>query len=286
MSSVFGEPGYAPLPDGRRLHHVSQGEGRPVVVLESGLGASRVEWGLVMPALAERTRVVAYDRAGLGRSDRDPHRRDLERMVEDLGHLLDHLGEDRYVLAGHSLGGPIIRSYAAAHPERVAGLVLVDQAAEDLDIYYRKDVRAMTLGVQSVMAGLAALGVRVVPAELRRILALFPPDMRAEALAEMTRPSEFRATLAEYAALAEGFARLRSSQAALPPVPVTAISGALSPSKVESRVRPDLVASHRRLVEAHPHGRHVLAERSGHMVPQDEPGVVVAEILRIVAGPV
>ncbi|MEV8636792.1 alpha/beta hydrolase [Streptosporangium sp. NPDC051023] len=283
MSSVFGEPGYAPLPDGRRLHYVGQGEGRPVVVLESGLGASRVEWGLVMPAIAERTRVVAYDRAGLGRSDPDPHRRDLERMVEDLGHLLDHLGEERYILAGHSLGGPIIRSYAAANPERVAGLILIDQAAEDLDIYYRKGTRAMALGLQSIMAGLAALGVKVVPAEVRRILALFPPAMQAEALAEMTRPSEFRATRAEYAALAEGFTRLRSSKAALPPVPVTAISGALSPGKVERRVRPELIASHRRLVEAQPNGRHVLAERSGHMVPQDEPGLVVAEILRLVA---
>ncbi|MEV7013523.1 alpha/beta hydrolase [Streptosporangium sp. NPDC051022] len=282
MSSVFGEVGYAPLPDGRRLHYVGRGEGRPVVVLESGLGASRVEWGLVMPAVAERTRVVAYDRAGLGRSDRDPHRRHLERMVEDLGHLLDHLGEERYVLAGHSLGGPIIRSYAAAHPERVAGLVLVDQAAEELDLYHRKGIRAVTMAVHSVMAGLAALGVKIVPAELRRILALFPPDMQAEALAEMTRPSELRATLAEYAALAEGFARLRSSKAALPPVPVTVISGVLSPSRVERRVRPELVASHRRLAEAQPHGRHVLARRSGHMVPQDEPDLVVAEILRLI----
>ncbi|SEM62083.1 alpha/beta fold hydrolase [Nonomuraea pusilla] len=285
MSSVFGDSGYARLPDGRRLHHVSQGEGRPVVVLESGLGASRVEWGLVMPAIAEHTRVVAYDRAGLGRSDRDPHRRDLDRIVEDLGHLLDRLGEDRYILAGHSLGGPIIRSYASAHPERVAGLVLIDQAAEDLDIYYKRGMRAVAMGAQSVMAGLATFGVKVVPGEVRRVLALFPPDMRAEALAEMTRPSEFRAARAEYAALAEGFARLRSSTGALPPVPITAISGALTPSKVEKRLRPELIASHRRLVEAQPHGRHVLAERSGHMVPQDEPDLVIAEILRLVTRP-
>lgn len=283
MSSIFGEPGYVTLPDRRRLHYVSQGEGQPVVVLESGLGASRVEWGLVMPAIAERTRVVAYDRAGLGRSDRDPHRRDLERMTEDLGHLLDHLGEERYVLAGHSLGGPIIRSYALAHPERVAALVLIDQAAEDLDYYYRRGARAMALAAQSVMGGLATLGAKIVPAEVRRVLALFPADMQAEALAEMTRPSEIRGTRAEFAALAEGFARLRSSTAALPPVPITAISGALAPSKVEKRVRPELVASHRRLVEAQPQGRHVMAEQSGHMIPQDEPDVVVAEILRLIA---
>ncbi|MFI7534157.1 alpha/beta fold hydrolase [Streptosporangium sp. NPDC049376] len=282
MSSVFGEQGYATLPDGRRLHHVSQGQGRPVVVLESGLGASRVEWGLVMPLVAERTRVVAYDRAGFGRSDRDAHRRDLDRMVEDLGHLLDALGEERYILAGHSLGGPIIRSYAAANPGRVAGLVLVDQAVEDLDFYYWRSVRAMTMAMQSVVIGLARLGVKVVPAELRRVLALFPREMRQEALAEMTSVAELRTTRAEYAALAGGLARLRDSGAALPPVPVTAISGALSPSKVERRFRPALVAAHRKLAEAQPLGRHVLAERSGHMVPQDEPGLVAEEILKLV----
>ncbi|MBB4913472.1 alpha/beta fold hydrolase [Streptosporangium saharense] len=285
MPSVFGDPGYAPLPDGRRLHYVSQGfsqgEGRPVVVLESGLGASRVEWGLVMPLVAERTRVVAYDRAGLGRSTPDRHRRDLERMVEDLGRLLDHLGEERYVLAGHSLGGPILRAYAAANPGRVAGLVLIDQAVEDLPFYYWRSVRALSLAVQTVTIGLAGLGVKIVPKEVRRILALFPKEMRREALAEMTRASELRATRAEYAALPEGFARLRASEITLPPVPVTVISGALAPSKLERRFRPELVAAHRRLAEAQPMGRHVLAERSGHMVPQDEPGLVAEEILRL-----
>ncbi|MFI6393629.1 alpha/beta fold hydrolase [Nonomuraea sp. NPDC050547] len=281
MSSVFGDSRYATLPDGRRLHHVTQGSGGPVVVLESGLGATRTEWGLVLPALAKHTTVVAYDRAGLGRSDRDPARRDLERMVADLGHLLDHLGAGPYILAGHSLGGPIIRSYAAAHPERVAALVLIDQAAEDLDIYYARRTRAVALALQSVLIVLSRLGVKTITSEVRRILRLFPPDMRAEAVAEMTRASELRATRAEYEALAEGLAPLRDSTRPLPPVPVTAISGALAPTAMERRVRPDLIASHRRLVAALPYGRHVVAGKSGHMVPQDEPELVIEEIVRL-----
>ncbi|MEV4892889.1 alpha/beta hydrolase [Nonomuraea sp. NPDC055795] len=281
MSSVFGDSRYATLPDGRRLHHVAQGSGGPVVVFESGLGATRTEWGLVLPGLAKHTTVVAYDRAGLGRSDRDPARRDLERMVADLGHLLDHLGAGPYLLAGHSLGGPIIRGYAAAHPERVAALVLIDQAAEDLDIYYARRTRAAALALQSVLIVLSRLGVKTITSEVRRILRLFPPDMRAEAVAEMTRASELRATRAEYEALAEGLARLRDSTRPLPPVPVTAISGALAPTAIERRVRPDLIASHRRFVAALPHGRHVVAGKSGHMVPQDEPELVIEEIVRL-----
>lgn len=281
MSNVFGEPGYAALPDGRRLQYVSQGSGGPVVVLESGLGASRTEWGLVMPSLAKHTRVVAYDRAGYGGSDRDPHRRDLSRIVEDLHHLLAHLGAESYILAGHSLGGPIIRAYAAAHPERVAGLVLIDQAAEDLDFYYERGRRILGLGVQSAMIGLAAVGVKVVPAEVRRVIALFPPQMRVAAMREMTRPSEIRAARAEFSALAGGFARLRDHPGELPDVPVTVITGTLAPTRFEQKARPVLLASHRRVAEAAPQGRHVMAEHAAHMVPQDQPEVVIDEIVRL-----
>ncbi|MER6943032.1 alpha/beta hydrolase [Nonomuraea sp. NPDC000554] len=281
MSSVFGESAFTRLPDGRRLHHVTRGSGGPVVVLEAGLGATRTEWGLVLPGLAERTRVVAYDRAGMGRSDRDPGRRHLQRMVEDLGHLLDHLGEERYVLAGHSLGGPIIRAYAAERPERVAALVLIDQAAEEMAHYYKPGTRILGAGLYRGLAALSSVGVKYVPAEIRRLMALFPPQMAAEALAEMTRPAEMRAAAAEMSALAEGFARLRDSGRPLPPVPVTAISGALASSKMERRLRLELVDCHRRLAEALPYGRHVTAKRSGHMIPQDEPELVVEEILRL-----
>ncbi|MFI6500693.1 alpha/beta fold hydrolase [Nonomuraea typhae] len=153
MHSAFGEPGFARLPDGRRLHYGTQGSGEPTVVFEAGLGGSRTGWGLVLPMVAKSARAVAYDRAGLGRSDRDPHRRDLDRMAADLGHLLDHLGSERYILAGHSLGGPIVRTYAAACPERVAGLLLVDQAAEDVGYYYKRAPRVMALTVQTVLVG-------------------------------------------------------------------------------------------------------------------------------------
>lgn len=105
--------------------------------------------------------------------------------------------------------------------------------------------------------------------------------MQAQALAEMGRASEIRAARVEFAALAGGLALLRDSAAPLPPVPITAISGGLSPSKLEQRLRPAFVASHRRLVDAQPLGRHVIAERAGHMVPQDEPAVVIDEILRL-----
>lgn len=286
MTSVFGEPGHATTADGRRLHFVSQGSGEAVVVFESGMGASRTEWGLVLPAVAAHTRAVAYDRAGLGRSPFDRARRDLDRMAADLGALLDHLGAERYVLVAHSLGGPIVRTYAMAHPERIAGLVLVDQSTEGLDIMYARGRNTVARAMLAGMHGMARVGVRYLPAEMRRVMELFPPDMRAEMEPEHTSAATVRATRAEFAALPDGFRKLRDTgtAAALPPVPITLISGAGGGSAKEIAMRVPFVAEHRKLAEELPHGRHVLAERTGHMVPQDRPDVVIEEILAVVRG--
>ncbi|MEU7001739.1 alpha/beta hydrolase [Nonomuraea sp. NPDC046570] len=279
-TSVFGAPGRVTLPDGRRLYHVSQGEGEPVVVLEAGLGGSRADWGLVLAGIATSTKVVAYDRAGLGRSDPDTARRDVGRMAEDLGHLLDGLGAERYLLVGHSLGGPIIRAYAARHPARVAGLVLIDPADETLDMYYSLKHRLLVRGICLAMELLSRAGYRKLPGG-SRAAELFPPEMRAEAEPELTSPGSLRASRAEATALADGLRELRAAPGTLPPVPVTVISGALSRSRGEAARHDDLVAAHRAFAESLPHGRHVMAERSGHMIQQDQPNIVIEEILRL-----
>jgi hypothetical protein len=69
--------------DGRHLHLERHGEGEPVVVCVSGMGVSRSMWGGVIPLVAQATTIVAYDRAGLGRSDPDPRPRTLGRLADD-----------------------------------------------------------------------------------------------------------------------------------------------------------------------------------------------------------
>ena len=91
-------------------------------------------------AVAARTTTVAYDRSGLGRSSHDPAPRVLSRLVDDLVDVLDHLGDGPFVLVGHSWGGPIVRCAAAEVPDRVAGLVLVDQTDERCDLFFAKSV--------------------------------------------------------------------------------------------------------------------------------------------------
>ncbi len=71
---------------GFRLHlHVSGSTAdTPTVILEGGAGLGSVTWAWVQPRIAERTRVVAYDRAGVGWSDRGPEPRDGRQIAVEL----------------------------------------------------------------------------------------------------------------------------------------------------------------------------------------------------------
>jgi pimeloyl-ACP methyl ester carboxylesterase len=121
---------------GYRLHINCVGErrpGTPTVVLEDGsAGVGSVDWRPVQALLAPATRVCAYDRAGLGWSDPGPAPRTAGRVATELHALLRGAGEvGPYVLAGHSLGGYFNRAYLGAHPDEVAGMVLIDTSHED-----------------------------------------------------------------------------------------------------------------------------------------------------------
>src|SRR5699024_12787823 len=70
--------------DGRQLRAVVAGTGTDLVVLEAGLGAAALTWGPVMEHLAPHCRVLAYDRAGYGRSHPGPGARDLSPLHDAL----------------------------------------------------------------------------------------------------------------------------------------------------------------------------------------------------------
>jgi len=85
-----------------------------------------------LAGIARTTRVCAWDRAGFGFSDASGERQTLEATSADLLRLLDAAGiHGPYVLVGHSAGGFESMMIADRHPERVAGLVLVDSTVPD-----------------------------------------------------------------------------------------------------------------------------------------------------------
>jgi pimeloyl-ACP methyl ester carboxylesterase len=116
--------------NGRQMHIYCSGAGSPAVVIETGASASWLGWQGVQPQLAQVTRVCTYDRAGHGWSEPRPVPRDAESTVRELHALLDQAGVQRpLVLAGHSLGGLLVREYAQEFPAEVAGAALIDSSS-------------------------------------------------------------------------------------------------------------------------------------------------------------
>jgi pimeloyl-ACP methyl ester carboxylesterase len=109
---------------GRKLHLYCTGAGTPTVVLTAGGGAFSIDWALVQPKVAEKTRVCSYDRAGLAWSDPGPADETVEQTISDLHLLLKNGGEKGpYLLVGASVAGIYIQAYQRAFPQEVAGLV-------------------------------------------------------------------------------------------------------------------------------------------------------------------
>lgn len=129
QTTPYPAPGRLVPIDGRRLHFHCTGTGSPTVVLEAGGGAFAIDWALVQPQVAASTRVCAYDRAGLGFSERSPSYEVVEQIVSDLHSGLLAAGEKGpYVLVGASIGGIYIRAYQRTYPGEVAALVFTNSA--------------------------------------------------------------------------------------------------------------------------------------------------------------
>jgi pimeloyl-ACP methyl ester carboxylesterase len=126
-------PGFGELVDvdGRQVHVRRMGApaAGPTVVFESGLSSPLEMWSHVQTAVAESAPTISYDRAGIGRSEAGELPRTAERISGEFERLLDVLDvRGPLVLVGHSYGGMLLRAFAQRHPDRVAGVVLVDSA--------------------------------------------------------------------------------------------------------------------------------------------------------------
>ncbi|ARZ71824.1 hypothetical protein SMD11_6248 [Streptomyces albireticuli] len=284
-----GIPGTARTRDGRELFFMehpgpADGGGRATVVFEGGLASPRSYWALVQRAVAGSARAVVYDRSGLGRSAPDPSgRRHLARLADDLGDLLDHLGPGPFVLVGHSWGGPVVRLAAAARPERIAGLVLVDPTDETCDLLFEPSIRRLERVRYRAALLLARLGVFGLL--FRKVTAALPPDAAADMRAEAFTVAAVRTMGAEQARVEADLRALLGRPPGLGDLPVTVISATRPTPGMSAQARKAVNESHAYRARQSPRGRHVLARQADHMVPTSEPGVVVTETERLLGAP-
>lgn len=108
------------------LHVEVWGSGSTPLVLGHGFGGSARNFRPQARELSSNHLVVLFDARGHARSDApaDPAQYEPDRFVTDVLRVIDHVGAERAVVGGLSMGAGIALRIALAHPERVAGLLL------------------------------------------------------------------------------------------------------------------------------------------------------------------
>jgi pimeloyl-ACP methyl ester carboxylesterase len=120
--------------NGTRLHYVSGGKGSPLILL-GGWPQTWWQFHKIMPALAERYRVVAVDIRGMNLSGKPVGGYDKKTMARDIYELTKKLGHTRVDIAGHDIGAMIGYSFAANHPHAIRKLALLDVPHPDESLY-------------------------------------------------------------------------------------------------------------------------------------------------------
>ena len=120
------------LPDAR-VRYWRGGRGDPLVFVHGFGTEAAVNWHAQLDQFVRRFEVIAPDLPGFGGSERLAEGNGIALQVRCLRTLLDDLGVPRASLIGHSMGGWVSLAFAAAHPERVSRLVVVDAAGLRFD---------------------------------------------------------------------------------------------------------------------------------------------------------
>jgi pimeloyl-ACP methyl ester carboxylesterase len=140
--------------DGHRIAYADEGRGAPLVlpawwVSHLERESENPEYRRFFKALAERVRVVRYDRLGVGMSDRVSREFTLAAELADFEALVEHLGSERVHLFGFSCGGPTALAFAARHPERVGKIVLYASYLEGAKVAKDKVKQALAALVRA-----------------------------------------------------------------------------------------------------------------------------------------
>lgn len=232
----------------------------PAILLESGGGLDSTEWNALAPRLARETgaTVIAYDRAGFGKSDLPETKYDLREDTAALWRGLRTLGLDRnLILVGHSYGGFLIRFEAAEHRDSVLGLIFVDPfTVEFVDIF----------GIEYC--------------NNHPMMGKLPFDTsHPETLSKVQRAA-VRMGGAPGSNLAEKIDIMR--KAVVPegiPVRVITAGTAFLPKPEEQKAWRE---SHERLTASIKGAKLVVAEKSGHMIPYSQPDLLISVISEVV----
>jgi pimeloyl-ACP methyl ester carboxylesterase len=111
---------------GVRVHYKSLGEGKAALVFVHGWCCDLTFWRYQVPALDGKVRLVLIDLPGHGKSDRPKREYTMDFFARAVNAVLADAGVEKAVLAGHSMGTPVVRQFYRLYPKKTAGLIAVD----------------------------------------------------------------------------------------------------------------------------------------------------------------
>ncbi|MFH8406002.1 alpha/beta fold hydrolase [Streptomyces sp. NPDC018019] len=280
-------PGRMLRVDGTVLHVLREGSG-PVCVLSGGLGLGWFDWDPVVARLAPHRTVVRFDRPGLGLSAPAPGPPTAAGEAGRIAHVLDALGlPGPCTVVGHSLAAFHAEAFARLHPDRAAGLVLVDGSVEE-DARPRLPRTVRTAWAGGLASVLSAAGLPRAFGPAARRLTVRASTVRThprgphEAGAYRTSRVLRACALenATYAYQAAEVAALRPGHPlrGLPVTVLAAYDGSETPRELRWLER-------QRALAAELGGTFAVAAPAGHLVMADAPDAVATAVLTLTADP-
>jgi pimeloyl-ACP methyl ester carboxylesterase len=134
---------------GVKLAYEERGVGKPPFVFIHGWTCNRSFFAPQAEHFERRHRVVSLDLRGHGESDKPPGAYPISAYVDDIAFLIGELGLGKVVAVGHSMGGITVLELGAAHPDKVAAIVMVDPAP----LVFPPELKA---GVEGLVAAIEA----------------------------------------------------------------------------------------------------------------------------------
>lgn len=109
-----------------KIHYQDHGKGKDALVLVHGWGCNLNHWRDQIPELSKRARVLAIDLPGHGLSDKPETKYDMDLFAAAIEAVMKKAGVERAVLAGHSMGTPVVRQFYRKYPQKTLAIVIVD----------------------------------------------------------------------------------------------------------------------------------------------------------------
>lgn len=232
-----------------KLQYQISGSGKPHIVLING-GSGPIEgWMKILPEISETSSVFAYNRFGVGGSDKPKEAQDGRTIVHTLREALNKVGfEAPYLLVGHSLGGLYANLFARLYPNEVAGMVFLESShPEDLSLneYQGKTVKA----INKVLSAVDSFSTHKKFNEVNFV---------KETVNQIQQEDSF------------------------PDIPVYVITGGKEGVMTPAEVRKKRLENQLQYLSLSSKSKHIIAKKSGHFPQLSEPEIVIETITECV----